>query len=125
MDPHIAAGGAHAIAIALADIHGLRDRPRENAGCHPPTPSQVPSRAESLRKCARTRRSDPPLHRRDQHAVVALSDIDRVVRSHEAGHERRRRSMKDFLGRANLDDTAGVDDRDPVGQASALPPGRA
>src|SRR6476660_7919270 len=30
MDPHIAACGTHAVAIALADIHGLCDRPRED-----------------------------------------------------------------------------------------------
>src|SRR6185436_16436574 len=80
MDPHIAAGGAHAITIALADIHGLRNRPRENQAAirrrrRSPQPGRI---AAKMRAHAPLRSA---AHRRDQYAVVALSDIYRVVRS--------------------------------------------
>ena len=47
-------------------------------------------------------------------------DIERIVGAHEAGHECARRPLKDLLRRAELDDAAGVDHGDPVGERQRL-----
>ena len=57
-----------------------------------------------------------------ERAVSGKRDVERIVGAHESGHESRRRTVKDFLGRADLDDAPGVDDGDAVGQCQRFLP---
>ena len=57
-----------------------------------------------------------------ERAVSGKRDVERVVGAHESGDESRRRTVKDFLGRADLDDAPGVDDGDAVGQCQRFLP---
>ena len=114
VNPDVGIVGAHPIPVALPDVHRL---------CHDSGQNQI-AQCGSIRNTGGRRKPCRVAAKMDSNALLrggiqpdglerAISgkqDVERVVGAHESGHESRRRTVKDFLGRADLHNPPGVDD---------------